>query len=200
MDKKLKIACLSFGLLTIAHFNLYGDEAAKGAIFGGLAGAALGGAVSGHGEGALWGGLGGAALGGIMGSAAEAKKDRYYNDYAYRQSRFDENEELIEKNEELIYEYKMLRQQYHRLNYMISQCKAGKINYRRRAQELTFVDDFDYDEYESWEYTRNIRKQNRLLTRANDKLRNKILKIREKNNRLMRKLRRCEAEADLEII
>lgn len=78
----MKLTTLFASLLVILSISscAYADSTSRGALWGGLGGAAVGGSVGGP-TGAILGGLGGAAVGGSIGASRDRQRYEYVDQY-----------------------------------------------------------------------------------------------------------------------
>jgi len=198
MNKKTISLYLLLITLSTCEFSYLGaSEVAEGFLGGGLFGSAIGGAAGG-GRGAAIGGAVGAGVGAMTGAAVrESRKRRYHENY------YEDSEMLLEQNEELsyenkrknsllIYRHRRLIQYYERYNWMLDQCRAGKTGYRREAKQLEFDDDTNYSKFRRWRNKKSVRSQKRLLIIANDQLKHRIEKLKNKTRNLKTELYKCE--------
>jgi len=191
MNRQSILITVFISLTCITSHSFLADEVAEGFFGGGFLGAAIGGAAGGP-RGAGIGGAVGSVVGAGMGAAARSKRERAYYDYRQADIIYEQNDELRYTNKHLIRQHKRLFQQQARYEWMLKQCRRGKMNYRKRAEELFFEDDIDYDTYLYWQRRSNIRTQNRLLARANNKLRSINAQMKDDIRNLKRALRNCE--------
>lgn len=82
MEHAMIRSYIFFIFLTAFFMNAptHADSASRGALWGGIGGAALGGSVGGP-TGAVLGGLGGAALGGSIGASRDRQRYEYVDQY-----------------------------------------------------------------------------------------------------------------------
>lgn len=200
MNKKTISLYLLLIILSTCEFSYLGaSEVAEGFFGGGLLGSAIGGAAGG-GRGAAIGGAVGAGVGAMTGAAVrESRKRRYYKDY-YEDSEmlWEQNEELRHENERSIYRHRKFVQYYERYNWMLDQCRAGKTGYRREAKQREFDDDTNYSKFRRWKNKKSVRSQKRLLIKANDQLRRRIEKLKDKTRNLKTELYKCEGVTEAE--
>lgn len=181
-------------LLSCEFIHLRADEVGEGFLGGGLLGAAIGGAAGG-GRGAAIGGAVGASVGAMTGAAVHERRKRRYEDYEYSERLYEQNDELRYENKELIRKHKKYVQLHERYQWMLNQCRKGKIGYRKLAKQYFFEDDTNYGKFRRWKNKESIRGQNKQLAKVNGRLRSKIRRLKEKTRHLKsNKLLRCEEE------